>query len=44
VARRNLAAHPALVRVIDGIIAELERETEEDRRHQAWRDRVFGRS
>lgn len=43
-ARRNLAAHPALVRVIDGVIAELEREAEEDRRHQAWRDRVFGRS
>lgn len=43
-ARRNLAAHPALVRVIDGVIAELEREAEEDRRHQAWRDRVFGHS
>lgn len=43
-ARSNLAAHPALVRVIDGVLAELEREVEEDRRHQAWRDRVFGRS
>lgn len=43
-ARHDLAAHPALVRVIDGVLAELEREVEEDRRHQAWEDRVFGRS
>ncbi len=43
-ARSNLAAHPALVRVIDGVLAGLEREVEEDRRHQAWRDRVLGRS
>lgn len=43
-ARRELAADPALVRVIDGVIAELEREAEEDRRQQAWEERVFGRS
>ncbi|WP_224195488.1 hypothetical protein [Nannocystis pusilla] len=43
-ARRDLAADPALVRVIDGVIAEREHEAEEDRRQQAWEDRVFGRS
>jgi hypothetical protein len=43
-ARRDLAAHPALVRVIDGVLAELELEAEEDRRHQAWLDRIRGRS
>lgn len=43
-ARRDLAADPALVRVIDDFIAEREREAEEDRRHQAWKDRVFRRS
>lgn len=43
-ARRDLVAHPALVRVIDQVIARLKREAAEDRAQQAWEDRVFGRS
>lgn len=35
-ARHDLAAHPALVRVIDDVLAKLEQEAEEDREHEAW--------
>lgn len=42
-ARPGLAAHPALLRVIDDTIARLEREAEADREQEAWERRIRGR-